>query len=142
MKNIFYQGAIPSILISESLDKHASKTNIGAHSMFLGQIRSDIKDNKQVVAIDYTSFEPLALEMMNEIREDIFSKYALTCMHIYHSLGRVNVGEICLFVFTSSPHRKAAIEACSEVVEKIKKDLPIWGKEILEDESHNWKVNI
>jgi molybdopterin synthase catalytic subunit len=142
MKNIFYQGAIPSILISESLDKHASKTNIGAHSMFLGQIRSDIKDNKQVVAIDYTSLEPLALEMMNEIREDIFSKYALTCMHIYHSLGRVNVGEICLFVFTSSPHRKAAIEACSEVVEKIKKDLPIWGKEILEDESHNWKVNI
>jgi molybdopterin synthase catalytic subunit len=142
MKNIFYQGAIPSILISESLDKHASKTNIGAHSMFLGQIRSDIKDNKQVVAIDYTSFEPLALEMMNEIREDIFSKYALTCMHIYHSLGRVNVGEICLFVFTSSPHRKAAIEACSEVVEKIKKDLPSWGKEILEDESHNWKVNI
>ena len=75
------------------------------------------------------------------IRESIFAKYPLTCMHIYHSLGSVSAGEICLFVFTSSVHRNAAIEACNEVVERIKAELPIWGKEIFSDESHQWKEN-
>ena len=62
-------------------------------------------------------------------------------MHIYHSLGTVAAGEICLFVFTSAVHRKEAIDACEEVVELIKKELPIWGKEVFEDDTHQWKVN-
>ena len=62
-------------------------------------------------------------------------------MHIYHSLGEVNVGEICLFVFTSSKHRKAAIAACEELVERIKKELPVWGKELFENKQEQWKVN-
>jgi molybdopterin synthase catalytic subunit len=62
-------------------------------------------------------------------------------MHVWHSMGKVKTGEICLFVFTSAPHRKAAIDACEEVVELIKSGLPIWGKELLDNESHTWKVN-
>jgi len=76
---------------------------------------------------------------MHEIREAIFEKYSLTCMHVYHSLGSVKAGEISLFVFTSSVHRKAAIEACEETVERIKKELPVWGKEVFEDASYQWK---
>jgi molybdopterin synthase catalytic subunit len=81
----------------------------------------------------------MALEKMHEIREEIFSKYDLICMHVHHSLGKVAAGEISLFVFTSSAHRKAAIAACEEVVERIKKELPVWGKELLEDETYTWK---
>jgi molybdopterin synthase catalytic subunit len=53
----------------------------------------------------------------------------------------VNAGEISLFVFASSPHRKAAIEACNEIVESIKKELPVWGKEIFDNEKYHWKEN-
>ena len=83
----------------------------------------------------------MALEKAHEIREEIFQKYPLSCMHIYHSLGEVKAGEICLFVFTSSKHRKSAIEACEELVERIKKELPIWGKELLESRQEQWKIN-
>jgi molybdopterin synthase catalytic subunit len=83
----------------------------------------------------------MADPILFQIREDCFAKYELTCMHIYHSLGLVKSGEICLFVFTSSKHRKAAIEACDYLVERIKKEVPIWGKEIFEDHSTQWKVN-
>jgi molybdopterin synthase catalytic subunit len=62
-------------------------------------------------------------------------------MHVHHSLGIVAAGEICLFVFTSSAHRKAAIDACSETVERLKAELPVWGKEIIEGDIHQWKVN-
>ena len=113
----------------------------GGASALLGQVRADLIDGKSVTAIEYTSFNEMALDKMHEIREDIFAKYALTCMHVYHSLGTIAVGEICLFVFTSAPHRKAAIDACTETVERIKAELPVWGKEIFDNESYQWKVN-
>jgi molybdopterin synthase catalytic subunit len=84
----------------------------------------------------------MALEKMHAIRENIFDKYDLTCMHVYHSLGKVATGEISLFVFTSSAHRKAAIDACEETVERIKAELPVWGKEIFKDETYTWKHNL
>lgn len=141
IKNIFTQGAISPLFIAESIAKHQAKTNIGAHSIFLGQVRADEADGKSVSSIVYTSHEDMALEKMHEIREEIFAKYDITCMHIHHSLGTVKAGEICLFVFTSSKHRKAATEACNEVVERIKAELPIWGKELFEDATHQWKIN-
>lgn len=140
-KNIFVKGAIGASFISESIQHHSTKTEIGAHSIFLGQVRSDVINGKKVAAINYTTYEEMALEKMHSIREAIFKKYSLTCMHIYHSLGSVKAGEISLFVFTSSPHRKAAIDACEDVVESIKKDLPVWGKEVFEDSSYQWKEN-
>ena len=135
------QGPISPVFIADSIQKHSTKTNIGAHSIFLGQVRNDIIDGKPVEAIEYSTYEEMALEQMHKIRQAIFQKYQLTCMHVYHSLGIVKAGEISLFVFTSSAHRVAAIDACAEVVERIKKELPVWGKELFEDASYQWKQN-
>jgi len=140
-KNIFVQGAIASSFIGDSIQQHSTKTGIGGHSIFLGQVRADTINGKKVIAIEYTAYEEMALEKMHIIREDVFSKYNLVCMHVYHSLGRVATGEISLFVFTSSAHRKAAIDACEEIVERIKSELPVWGKELLGDETFEWKKN-
>lgn len=142
IKNIFSKGAISPLFIADSISKHSPKTNIGGHSIFMGQVRKDEIDGKLIAAIEYTAYEELALNKMHEIREEIFNKYPLSCMHIHHSLGIIKAGEICLFVFTSSAHRKPAIDACTEVVERIKAELPIWGKEIFENDTHQWKENI
>lgn len=141
IKNIFISGPIAPEFIAKSISNHSSKTAIGGHSIFLGQVREDDIDGKLVSAIEYTAFEELALTKMNEIREAIFAKYPLICLHVHHSLGEIKAGEICLLVFTSSKHRKPAIEACNELVERIKSELPIWGKEIFTDETHQWKEN-
>ena len=101
-KNIFVQGAISPEKIATSIANHSTKTEIGGHSIFLGQVRADQKQKGEVVAIEYTAYEEMALQKAFEIREAVFAKYPLTCMHIYHSLGEVKVGEICLFVFTVS----------------------------------------
>ena len=140
-KNVFIDGPISSHFISQSIEKHASKKEIGAHSLFLGQVREDVISGKKVTAIEYTAYTEMAEKVFSGIREETFSKFELTCMHIYHSLGTVKSGEISLFVFTSSPHRKSAIDACNFIVEEIKSKSPVWGKEILEDHTHTWKTN-
>jgi len=82
----------------------------------------------------------MALQKAHEIREEIFALFPISCMHIYHSLGRVASGEICLFVFVSAPHRKEANQACNLAVEKIKEDLPVWGREITDHNTAVWKI--
>ena len=141
LKNIFFEGAIPPEKIANDIQKHAANKDIGAHSIFLGQVRVDAFQEGMVTAIEYTAYEEMALEKMYEIREALFAKYELTCMHVHHSLGIVRSGEICLFVFVSSKHRKAAIRACEELVEAIKYQLPVWGKEIIENGNTHWKEN-
>lgn len=140
-KNIFILGPISPEKISKVIASHSSQTNIGAHSIFLGQIRADEIKNKEVTAIEYTAYVGMALEEAQRIREEVFEKYSLTCMHIYHSLGKVKTGSICVFIFTAARNRKAAIEACSELIERIKNELPIWGKEIVANNAFSWKIN-
>ena len=139
--NVFVNGPITPDFIANSIAKHSSKTDIGAHDIFLGQVRSDIIDKKTVVAINYEAYQEMADDLFYEIREAAFSKYNLVCMHIYHSLGVVKAGEICLFVFVSSKHRKEAFDACKDIVEQVKAMTPVWGKEIFEDDSYVWKEN-
>jgi molybdopterin synthase catalytic subunit len=139
--NVFINGPITPEFITNSIAKHSTKTDIGAHDIFLGQVRSDIIDDKIVVAINYEAYQEMADDLFYEIREAAFAKYNLVCMHIYHSLGVVKTGEICLFVFVSSKHRKEAFDACQDIVEQIKAMTPIWGKEIFEDDSYVWKEN-
>ncbi|WP_045971621.1 molybdenum cofactor biosynthesis protein MoaE [Flavobacterium sp. 316] len=140
-KKSFVQGPISAEFIGNSIAKHQTKTSIGAHNIFLGQVRADEIDGKTVVAIDYSAYEEMAEQNFYEIREAAFEKYDLTCLHIYHSLGLVKAGEICLFVFVSAPRRKVVYEALNYLVEEIKEKVAIFGKEILEDETYTWKKN-
>ena len=140
-KSSFIQGPISSGFIGESIAKHQSKTSIGAHNIFLGQVRADEIEGKQVVAIDYSAYEEMAEQSFYEIRESAFAQFELSCLHIYHSLGEVKTGEICLFVFVSAPRRKVVYEALEFLVEAIKEKAPIFGKEIFEDASYTWKKN-
>lgn len=141
-KKVFVQGPISPDFVSKSIASHQSKTNIGAHAIFLGQIRADKKETGIVSGIEYTAYEEMAEQAFHEIREAAFAKFELSCMHIYHSLGIVPTGEISLFVFVSSPHRRAAFEASEYIVEEIKANVPIFGKELVgEGGEFVWKEN-
>ncbi|WP_192347255.1 molybdenum cofactor biosynthesis protein MoaE [Algoriphagus sp. Y33] len=141
MKKVFIEGAISSEFIADSIAKHQSKHSIGAHNIFLGQVRADEVGEQKVVAIEYTAYEEMANEKLHEIRESAFAKFDLTCLHIYHSLGTVKVGEICIFVFVSSPRRKQVYEATEYLVNQVKEQVPIFGKEIFDNADYQWKVN-
>jgi len=142
MKNCFKEGPISPEFIANSIAHHQVKTQIGAHQIFLGQVRNDEINGKEVIAIEYSANEEMANKVFHEIREATFEKFDLTCMHIYHSNGRVNKGEICLFVFVSSKRRKEVMRAIEYLVEEIKAKAPVFGKELFADETHVWKENV
>jgi molybdopterin synthase catalytic subunit len=126
----FINGRIEPDFISEQISNHQIKTDIGAHSIFLGQVRSDKIETGEVIKIIYTAYAEMAEKEISKIREIIIEKYNLRCLHVFHSLGEINAGEISFFVFGSSSHRADLFEAIDKTVEMIKKDVPIWKKSV------------
>ncbi len=151
VKDIFVDGPIDPSFVGSSLAKHAARHDIGAHEIFLGQVRADVipslhpdlePGRGRVEAIEYSTYREMALEQMTVIREEAFSRWpAMTCLHVHHSLGTIPAGQLCFMVFASAPHRQQAREAVAWVVDAIKEQLPIFGKEILTDDTHIWKHN-
>jgi molybdopterin synthase catalytic subunit len=141
VNSIFIRGPISGEFIAEVIQQYGLNTATGAHSLFLGQVRSDETDGSQVASIEYTTHTEMALKKFHEIQASLSEKYKLTGLNIYHSLGEVKAGEICLFVLAVSEHRAEAISACSEAVELVKTKLPVWGKLILKNATVHWKEN-
>lgn len=140
-RSLFIQGPISVAFISAQIRKHQFKTDIGANQIFLGQVRADQTTNGLVTGIEYTAYEQMALDVMEEIRASLFEKYPIRCIHVYHSLGLVKPGGCSLFIYVSAAHSEAAFFACQELLSKVKKQLPIWGKEVMDKQQYQWKVN-
>ena len=132
------EGPVTPQRVADMVAKHQPKTDCGAHTIFLGQVRADEEGGKKVVAIDYSAYEEMADKAIAAIREEAFAKWQLRCLHIYHSLGEVKVGECSLMVMVSSAHRQPSFPSLEYIVEEVKKRVPVWKKEIFEDGSHRW----
>jgi len=135
-------GPLTSAAISEIIAKGGENQECGAHSLFLGQVRRDSFEGKSVKAIEYSAFEEMVIMEADKINKSILSEFDdVKALEIIHSKGVVKSGEISMLVMVSAGHRDHASRACAKAVELIKERLPIWKKEIFEDDSAQWKEN-
>ena len=71
-------------------------------------------------------------EIMEKIEEEIKKKYPVERIILYHSVGRLNVGDMVSAVIVSTVHRKEGFEACKMGIDLIKKLEPVKREEIQE----------
>lgn len=138
--NYLTNGPVSQGVITQLIDKIGGKTNSGGHMIFLGQVRADNINGKTVKAIEYSAYAEMVYIEVENIKKSIFSEFPdVKSVDIIHSTGIVKAGEISLVVLVSAGHRFQAMQACSKTVELIKGNLPVWKKEIFNDDSHLWK---
>lgn len=141
--NYLVKGPITQEVMTHLMGKMGKNPDSGGHSVFLGQVRADEIDGKKVTAIEYSAYEGMVKVEADKISETILSEFEDSkSIDIVHSTGIVKVGELSLFVLVSAGHRHQAMQACSRAVELIKERLPVWKKEIFDDDSHKWKQNV
>jgi Molybdopterin converting factor, large subunit len=134
------EGPVSGDILLNLIKTASGKTDSGGHMIFLGQVRADEINGKKVRAIEYSAYAELVDLEAEKIKNIILSEFSdVKSVNIVHSTGIVNAGEISLLVFVSAGHRHQAIQACSKTVELIKENLPVWKKEIFDDNSHLWK---
>lgn len=114
----------------------------GAVATFFGVTRAD-SDKDPVLYLDYDSYEPMAVGIMNEIAEECISTWhTIKKLTIIHRLGSVSVGQISIGIAASSPHRSDALRAVQFILDAVKSRVPIWKKEVYASQSTPcWKRN-
>ncbi|MGD8214135.1 molybdenum cofactor biosynthesis protein MoaE [Aestuariimicrobium sp. Y1814] len=101
----------------------------GAVAVFVGQIRNhDAEATGEVESIDYSG-HPDADAMIGPIVSSLLDELdpaGETLVAAQHRVGHLLVGEVAIVVAVSSGHRELAFRVCSQAVERIKAELPIW----------------
>lgn len=129
------------ILVDECISK-IKKTSSGAMVIFTGLVRNHTKTKakeiKEVNALEYTAFEPLANQLIQTIIVDAKKKFQLTDIFVLHRIGFLNLEDIAVIVITTSAHRKECYLGNQYIIDRIKHEVPIWKKEYFIDGTVEW----
>ncbi|WP_029291176.1 molybdenum cofactor biosynthesis protein MoaE [Cellulomonas sp. HZM] len=116
--------------------EHVSDPSAGAVATFVGLVRDhDPSVTGEVVALEYSA-HPDAAEVLRRVADEVARP--TTRVAVSHRTGRLVVGEAAIVAAVAAAHRAEAFDACRELVERVKAELPVWKREVLADGSHVW----
>jgi molybdopterin synthase catalytic subunit/molybdopterin converting factor small subunit len=104
----------------------------GAIVIFDGIVRNNSR-GRRTLYLDYESYEPMALQKLQELAAEACQRFAIRNVAIVHRLGRIEIGESSVLIAVFSAHRAAAFDACRWLIDTLKCTVPIWKKEYFED---------
>lgn len=115
----------------------ARSDSCGAISIFLGMVR-DRNDGRTVSGIDYEAYESMAGEELARVATEVCSDVPDLRLVLEHRIGTLGIGDISVAIVAAHPHRAEACDAAREVIEELKRRVPIWKREHYTDGSREW----
>ena len=112
----------------------------GALSVFIGNVRNRGRSGN-ISEIYYEAYSEMAEQEMREIENEAQTKWGIKKLVAIHRIGNLKVGETSIIIGVSSEHRHEAFEACKYIINNVKTRVPIWKKEISE-ENQKWTDGI
>ncbi|WP_373683822.1 molybdenum cofactor biosynthesis protein MoaE [Microbacterium sp. 18062] len=110
----------------------------GAVTTFLGRVRDNDPDAATpVVALEYSA-HPDAERILRSLAERAIGD-AGAIVAVSHRIGRLEVGDAAVVIVVASGHRDEAFRVCRAVIEDIKRELPVWKRQIESDGTTAWK---
>ncbi len=87
----------------------------------------------RVEGLEYEAFEPMAIEVLGQIADEIEARFGVERLAIVHRTGAVPPGEASILVVAAAPHRDAAFAAARFAIDETKARAPIWKAERFAD---------
>jgi molybdopterin synthase catalytic subunit len=124
-------GVRDSALSLDEVVRAVAHGGAGGIATFTGMVRGH-SHGKRVVRLEYEAYAPMAEATLREIAEALEATHGAR-VAILHRVGVLSVGEVAVVIAASAPHRAESFAACREAIERLKRDVPIWKKEVGED---------
>lgn len=102
----------------------------GAECIFIGRTRADRTAMGNVTALDYEAYDVMAVRTITAIAERAAGEHGCAAIAVRHSTGRVDAGDPSVVVRVLAGHRDAAFAACRAVIDRLKREAPIWKREL------------
>lgn len=120
-----------------SLQQTLAHPDAGGFVTFFGHVRAR-NHKKDVAHLDYEAHETIASSMFAELEASVQKRFGVQGVFAIHRLERVLVGEPAVMIAACAPHRHEAFLATRYLIDELKKQLPIWKKEVYVDQSCSW----
>jgi molybdopterin synthase catalytic subunit len=120
------------LALAEVVDA-VSSPGRGGVVTFTGNVRAESR-GKRVLRLEYEAYRPMAERKLAEIGDLVATGHGVD-VAIVHRVGVLAPGEAAVVIACAAAHRTPAFRACEECIERLKKDVPIWKREVFEDGS-------
>jgi len=121
-----------------SLKNHPKINDTGSILTFTGIVRNTSKDGKLILSLEIDAYEELANRSMNKICNEIKKIPGIIDVIIVHFKGKFDINDELVHVLVASSHREEGFKALRLAVERYKKEIAVWKKEIFSNGSSEW----
>lgn len=126
-----------AVFLPETEKLNLMEPSCGGFVTFEGWVRNR-NDGQQVLSLEYQAYEALALKEGNRIIGEVLERFPVANVLCIHRVGRLEIGELAVWVAVSAGHRDEAFKACRYVIDEIKHRVPIWKKEYYVGGDSGW----
>jgi molybdopterin synthase catalytic subunit len=108
----------------------------GGIASFTGLVR-DSGNGPKLLALTLEHYPGMTERQLGMLEAEARKRWKLTGTLILHRFGRMLPGEPIVLVATASAHRRAALESCEFLIDRLKTKAPFWKLEETEAGA-NW----
>ncbi len=112
----------------------------GSVVSFVGLTR-DIEDGVLVKGLEFDAWENELPRVLQRIAEEAISTFGVSFIVMSHRTGFVEPGQEIVCIHVGSAHRAEGFTACSWLISELKRQAPLWKKELRED-GEFWKAGL
>lgn len=111
---------------------------VGGIGLFVGVVRDHDDDpTAEVVTLDYTAHPTAERELIRCV-EEVSTRHDVLAVAVEHRTGRLQVGDLAVVVAAGAVHRGAALAATEELIDEIKRRVPIWKEQEFASGHTSW----
>jgi len=130
----------PEQLDPESLRDMLDSEGCGSVVSFVGLTRGE-EGGVKVERLEFDAWEERLPRVLTELAEQAIELFGAISVVIAHRTGSVGPGEPIVCIHVASPHRSEGFEACSWLIDELKRQAPLWKKEVRAD-GEVWKAGL
>ena len=135
-------GLVHVAVVTEPIDVPAilravQHDGAGATSLFLGTVR-EVNDGRPVTGMEYEAYHEMAVLELRRIAEEACAQQERLAVALEHRVGALAIGEVSVAIACSHPHRAPAMDAARDIIEALKRRVPIWKREHYADGERVW----
>jgi molybdopterin synthase catalytic subunit len=109
----------------------------GAVVTFAGVVR-DHDGGRAVRGLEYSA-HPTAEKVVAQVAADVAVRATgVRAIAVSHRIGPLGIGDVALACAVAADHRKEAFAACAELVDEVKRLLPVWKHQLFADGTDEW----
>ncbi|RYV51157.1 molybdenum cofactor biosynthesis protein MoaE [Pengzhenrongella frigida] len=113
-----------------------ARSTAGAVVTFSGAVR-DHDGGRGVLRIEYVA-HPSAGEILARVAGEVAARTEVDALAVSHRLGELAIGDCALAVAVSAAHRAEAFAAAALLVDEVKRQLPVWKRQVFADGTDEW----